>query len=850
TKLDKKYEDAIFQLRPKLENVTGDNKVYDYSFEVQLYDAQNQPLFKEPLKKSVKEMMNESYPRLDNVRFGMFKETIKNPLKWSTENPNLYTLAMVLKDSKGQITEVKSCKVGFRSIEFSKENGKMLINGKETYVYGINRHDHHPTKGKAVSRADILEDLNTIKKSNFNLIRTSHYPSDPYFYDVCDQYGIMVMDEANLETHGVGGKLSNDSQWTNAYLERMTRMVQRDKNHPSIVFWSLGNEGGKGPNHAAMAGWVHDFDITRPVHYEPAQGNPRLDGYIDPLDPKYPKTIDHAHRFENPQDEPYVDVVSRFYPGVFTPKFLVDQQKDTRPIIFVEYAHAMGNSVGNLKELWDEFRSQPRVIGGCIWEFKDQGLVKIDPKTGQEFYAHGGDFGEKYHDGNFNTKGLVASEGRPKASLYECKWVFQPVEMHLINQNDSNSNNSKDFRIVIKNRQSVNSLEAYIPVIQILENGKPIKVQQLPPLKHEAGQSTICNLQSYLPKMKPDAEYFATVEMQLSSDKPWANKGYAVATDQFLIQKKGVISLDTKMESTNQVAETNTEYKIKGKDFSISISKESGALNSYIANGEEQVVAPLLPNFVRPLTDNDKRGWKSHKVLKQWYQAKPQLKTIKLTSSNKGIQITSDYEIIKDSAQVRMVYTINSEGIIQVNYNLTASDKLPNIPKVGLQMGILKKFDLVSWYGKGELENYSDRSFGFPIRKYALPLQQFIEPYVKPQENGNRTAVRWMAFSTPKIENGLLIVNDKTPLSMSAWPYTQENLKAATHTFDLKDAGYITVNIDLIQMGVGGNDSWSPVAQPLEQYQIPSRNYEYSFYLIPFSKSKKGLEASLKKFNY
>jgi beta-galactosidase len=338
--------------------------------------------------------------------------------------------------------------------------------------------------------------------------------------------------------------------------------------------------------------------------------------------------------------------------------------------------------------------------------------------------------------------------------------------------------------------------------------------------------------------------------MQLSSDKPWANKGYAVATDQFLIQKKGVISLDTKMESTNQVAETNTEYKIKGKDFSISISKESGALNSYIANGEEQVVAPLLPNFVRPLTDNDKRGWKSHKVLKQWYQAKPQLKTIKLTSSNKGIQITSDYEIIKDSAQVRMVYIINSEGIIQVNYNLTASDKLPNIPKVGLQMGILKKFDLVSWYGKGELENYSDRSFGFPIRKYALPLQQFIEPYVKPQENGNRTAVRWMAFSTPKIENGLLIVNDKTPLSMSAWPYTQENLKAATHTFDLKDAGYITVNIDLIQMGVGGNDSWSPVAQPLEQYQIPSRNYEYSFYLIPFSKSKKGLEASLKKFNY
>ena len=850
TKLDKKYEDAIFQLRPKLENLTGDNKVYDYSFEVQLYDAKNQPLFKEALKKTVKDIMNESYPRLDNVRFGMFKETIKKPLKWSAENPNLYTLAMVLKDSKGQITEVKSCKVGFRSIEFSKENGKMLINGKETYVYGINRHDHHPIKGKAVSRADILEDINTIKKYNFNLIRTSHYPSDPYFYDLCDQYGIMVMDEANLETHGVGGKLSNDSQWTNAYMERMTRMVQRDKNHPSIVFWSLGNEGGKGPNHAAMSGWVHDFDITRPVHYEPAQGNPRLDGYIDPLDPKYPKTIDHAHRFENPQDEPYVDVVSRFYPGVFTPKFLVDQKKDTRPILFVEYAHAMGNSVGNLKELWDEFRSLPRVIGGCIWEFKDQGLVKKDPKTGQEFYAHGGDFGEKYHDGNFNTKGLVASDGRPKASLYESKWVFQPVEMSWVDKEGLGTNKQASYAIQIKNRQSVNSLEEYVPVVQILENGNVIKVQQLQPFKVEPGQSTVFNLKPYLPKMKSDAEYFVNFEFQLSSDKSWAKKGYAVATDQFLLKKKETVPFDFNKGDKNSVSETDSEFKIKGKTFDITISKENGALKSYVFNGEEQVYAPLLPNFVRPLTDNDKRGWKSHKVLKQWYQATPQLTAVKLAQLEHGIQITSNYEIIKDSAQVKIVYTVNYQGIIKVDYNLKASDKLPHIPKIGLQMGIQRKLDQVSWYGKGELENYIDRSFGFPVGKYSLPLNQFIEPYVKPQENGNRTEVRWMAFATATKEKGLLVVQDGAPLSMSVWPYTQENLKTATHTFDLKDPGFLTVNIDLIQMGVGGNDSWSPVAQPLEKYQIPSGNYEYSFYVMPFAKGENTLDASLKKFKY
>ncbi|RUT68314.1 DUF4981 domain-containing protein [Flavobacterium cupreum] len=840
TKLDKEYKDAVFQLRPKVENLTGE-KIKDYTFQVQLYDPKNVALFKEPLQKPVIDMINESYPRLDNVRFGMFRETIKNPLKWSAEEPNLYTMVLWLKDPKGNIIDAKSCKVGFRSIEFSKENGKMLINGKETYVYGINRHDQHPTKGKALSREDIKQDLITIKKFNFNFIRTSHYPNDPYFYDLCDQYGIMVMDEADQETHGIGGKLSNDPKWTNAYLERMTRMVERDKNHPSVVMWSLGNEGGKGPNHSAMAGWVHDFDITRPVHYEPAQGNPRLDGYIDPLDPGYPKTIDHAYRFENPQDEPYVDMVSRFYPGVFTPKFLVDQKKDTRPIIFVEYSHAMGNSVGNLKELWDQFRSLPRVIGGCIWEFKDQGLVKIDEKTGQEYFAHGGDFGEKYHDGNFNTKGIVDSNGKPKGSIYECKWVFQPVTSNL----------SNGHQLEIKNRQAVTSLQNFIPVLKILENGNLIKIQILKPLNLEAGQSVILDLNPYLPKMKKEAEYFLNIEFQLSSDKEWAPKGYAVATDQFLLKKAEVaLNFATPKDTKFKSAETDSDYKIKGKEFEITFTKENGALSSYIFNGEEQIFAPLLPNFVRPLTDNDKRGWKSQKVLKPWYQAKPKVVSTKMAIANDGTIITSDYEVIKDSAQVQVIYKIHENGIIKVAYSLKATNKLPNIPKIGMQLGVQRKFDQISWYGKGELENYIDRSFGSLVGKYSLPINEFLEHYVKPQENANRTEVRWMAFTTPQKNKGLIVADDKKVLSMSAWPYTQENLSAAKHTFDLKDPGFLTVNIDLIQMGVGGNDSWTKVAQPLEQYQIPSGDYEYSFYLIPFNSSKSALDESLKKFKY
>jgi beta-galactosidase len=241
--------------------------------------------------------------------------TVKNPLKWSDEEPNLYTLVLSLEDSLGHVLEAKLCKVGFRSIEFSKKNSKLLINGKETYLYGVNRHDFDPVKGKALSREDILKDVRQIKQFNFNCIRTSHYPNDPYFYDLCDEYGILVIDEANLETHGTGGLLSNNPEWTHAFMERATRMVERDKNHPGIIIWSLGNESGSGPNHAAMAAWIHDYDITRPVLYEPAQGSPGKEGYIAPGEPGYPK--DHSHRIQNPVDQYYL------HPGSFWPRKLI-----------------------------------------------------------------------------------------------------------------------------------------------------------------------------------------------------------------------------------------------------------------------------------------------------------------------------------------------------------------------------------------------------------------------------------------------------------------------------------------------------------------------------------------------
>lgn len=835
TKLDKSYTDALFQVRPEVDNQTGDT-ITQHRLEVQLYDTKNNPIFTNVCDTLVSELINESYPRLDNVRFGFFEKNIKNPDKWSPETPNLYTLVLILKDPEGKITEVKSCKVGFRSVEFAKDDSKLLINGKETYVYGVNRHDHHPVRGKALTRKDIEEDVKTIKQFNFNLIRTSHYPNDPYFYELCDAYGIMVMDEANLETHGLGGKLSNDIQWTNAHVERITRMVERDKNHPSIIFWSLGNEAGRGPNHAAMAGWVHDFDITRPVHYEPAQGNPRLEGYLDPLDEGYPK--EHAYRFENPQDASYVDMVSRFYPGVFTPSLLVDKKADTRPILFVEYSHSMGNSTGNLKELWDEFRRLPRVIGGCIWDFKDQGLLKVDEKTGQEFYAYGGDYREKLHDGNFNINGIVASDGRPKAAMYENKWVYQPVVTTLENNNT----------IKIYNRQSVTSLERFTPILEVLQDGKVIKHTELTALPLEAGKDTLIPIASYLPKFKSGYEYDLTVKFETKEQTLWAPKGFEVAHDQFILQEKGKI---TRKDARGGITLTENPktFNIKGNDFDLVVSRENGALQSYLLKGEEQIFAPLLPRFTRPLTDNDRKGWKPHKLLKSWYDAKPTLTHMSYTKKEEMLEITSTYTVIQDSATVVVTYAIHPDGIIKVDYSLQAATELPNIPRVGMQLGVRQERTKISWFGKGLEENYIDRNHGFSSGIYELPIAEFIEPYVMPQENGNRTDVRWMGVSNPIESKGIVVVGAEQWLSMSAWPYTQENLNEAKHTFDLKDAGYITLNIDLKQMGIGGNDSWSHVGAPLEKYQIPAGNYSYSFYLLPFN-GRNGLKRALKKFTY
>lgn len=836
TKLDNEYNNALLSIRPRIENLTG-KPVPGYVLKAQLYNKQQQAVLSQPLEKPVDAIINEIYPRLDNVKFGLLETTINSPAKWSDEEPNLYTLVLSLEDSTGQVLEIKSGKLGFRSIEFSKNDSKLLINGKLTYLYGVNRPDHHPVKGKALTREDIRQDVITIKRFNFNCIRLSHYPSDPYLLDLCDEYGILVIDETNLETHGLGGKLSNDAAWTGAYLERSSRMALRDKNHPSIIFWSLGNEAGRGPNHAAMAAWLHDFDITRPVHYEPAIGTPGREGYIDPSDPRYLKSNDHSHRIQNPVDQYYIDMISRMYPALYTAPLLVNQNNgDNRPIFFCEYAHAMGNSAGNIKEFWDQWRNTKRVIGGCIWEFKDQGLLKKD-SAGVAYYAYGGDYGERYFD-NFTIKGIVAADGRPKAAMYECKRVFQPFTVAWYDT---------DKRLVkISNRAAVLDLIKYAGTIIIKENGKMISTRKLPPLSLAAGKDTVISIAAYLPAIKPDKEYHADIQFETKQDLPWAAKGYAIASDQvsfpvIVTEKKSIQQYPAVV-----LSQTDSSFRIRGKNFTIGFNKQNGALASYVFNNIEQVVAPLLPHFTRPLTDNDRRGWKADKKLRQWFANDLRLKNCQAEQRGKDvITITSSYSLINDSAAVIVTYTVLGNGVIKASYALHVKPGLPNLPKVGMQMGIAAAYRRIDWFGRGLYENYSDRRYGFDAGIYSQDIMDFMEPYVVPQENGNRTDVRWMFLHNAN-NNGLLVAADSV-LSMSAWPYTEENIRTAKHTNRLKDAGYITLNIDLVQMGVGGNDSWSDVAAPLDQYQVPARDYSYVFYLLPAgSKDPGGLAQKIR----
>ncbi|MEN8703398.1 MAG: glycoside hydrolase family 2 TIM barrel-domain containing protein [Polaribacter sp.] len=814
-KFDKKLENAKLEIRPHLWMKGDENSLKYWMISADLYDAENKKVTKKSMSCAVESIHFERWHQRDITKFAFLEATIKNPQKWSVENPYLYTLVFDVKNAAGKIVESRSQKVGFRQVGFSTEN-ELLINGKPVKIKGVNRHDHHPIRGKALTRKDLEDDVKLLKKFNFNAVRTSHYPNDPYFYDLCDKYGIYVMDEANIETHHLGSYAPQQPNLAIPILSRVMRMIDRDKNHPAIISWSLGNEAGTGPAFAAAASWAKDYDISRFIHYEGAQGSPNHPEYKEGnegLKMFYGK----AH--SNPTDPYYVDVLSRMYPEIYQLKAMSESKYINRPIIMCEYEHAMGNSIGNLGEYWDLINSKKNLIGGFIWDMKDQGLVKKD-KKGNDFYAYGGDFDEYPNDKNFCINGVFSPDGKPNPHAWEVKYIHQPFNFKNVD--------FKKGTVLATNHLNETNLNNYEVKWTISENGKEIQSGILDAVNVKPSSTSEIIIPFKKVNFQDENEYWLKISVHEKENIFWAEKGFEIAKEQLMLHEKSetksyISSSNTKL----QVVENTSEVTISGSKYITKISKETGELLSLIKNGKEQIVSPLKPNFFRPPIDNDIRGASSRdfkKSRKYWefLNDKLETKSVKVVSNKVNETKVIVEKMYKDEVKLTLNYTFLSDGGIVVKMEMDAEENLPSLVRFGITIGVSKDYKKTTFYGKGPHENYIDRKRGTIVDEFTFKTDDLFTNYIFPQENGNRSDVRWLEFLGEK-KNTLKIEGSPT-FDFSIWPYAAENIQKAKHPFDLEKQDFYTLNIHSIQMSVNGT-----LSEILPKYEIPSGKFQLEF---------------------
>ncbi|WP_084591704.1 glycoside hydrolase family 2 TIM barrel-domain containing protein [Gilvimarinus agarilyticus] len=826
TKLTDDYKTAYLQIRPFLTS-TDNSVLKGWRLESQLY-LDNKPVLDKAVVVDADKIMQQ-YPQRENIQFDIFNIKISNPDLWSAENPNLYTVVMSLYDNKNHLVEAKSERIGFREVEINREAGQLLINGKSIKLIGVNRHDHHAVRGKALTRSDLERDLRMMKQNNFNAVRTAHYPNDPYLLELADQYGLYVMDEANVESHMFGGQFSNDPKWVPAIMDRIMRMVRRDKNHPSIISWSLGNESGMGPAHAAAANWIKDYDPTRFIHYEGAQGLPNHPDFIEPPKTWYwiPETLESLGRhtpLANPTDPPYVDVISRMYPSIGYLKGLSESPNINRPILMCEYSHAMGNSLGNLDEFWDLIWERDNLIGGFIWDWMDQGLEhKLE--DGTKYLAYGGDFGDVPNSNAFNQNGIVDSYGNPTPELYHAKYIFQPFKFE--------TDNADAGKVKITNRLFHSDASNYSFSWSLMADDSTIATEEvaIDDLAPQASRTLIVDLPNLDPV--PGVRYWVRWSARLKQATFWSESNAEMAKEKFeLSWYKARSDIASDNSAAVKALETSGALTFTNQFFDVSFDKSSGWLSSLSYDNKPMIVAPLKANFWRPQTDNDARAWVSHENLAFWNSASEKLSLLGFDYVKEDdAYVVTVLHGIDDSVTFKHTYHIAGDGQVTVDITFNSDENLPSVKRIGMQAGINEALINVKYYGRGPFENYIDRNASAEIGIYEHKSKDMFYHYMVPQENGNRTDVDWWSLSNATGE-GILIDGDQ-PLSMSIWPYSQANIDQADHPYDLVEQGFNTLNIDLIQSGVGGTDSWTSLGAPLPQYQIDAGNYQYSFQFKP-----------------
>ncbi|MBD1388649.1 DUF4981 domain-containing protein [Neiella sp. HB171785] len=826
TRLNSNYDAGELQVRPFIGNLTHQD-IAGWQLEGHLYDQQSQPSPLASISIPADKIMVR-YPQRETVRFDLIKLPINKPKLWSAETPNLYTLVLNLVNAEGKTVEALSTRVGFREFKTNNETGEILVNGVPIKLMGVNRHDHSAVNGKAMTREEIEQDIRSMKQFNINAIRTSHYPNDPYVYDLADEYGLYVMDEANIESHLFGGQMSNQMQWANSMLDRVMRMVHRDKNHPSIFSWSLGNESGTGPGHAAAGQWAKEFDDTRFVHYEGAQGLPTHPEFIPPREEWHAEIYNEPERqrpieIANPDDAPWVDLVSRFYPTLKKLKDISESPIIKRPIIMSEYAHAMGNSLGHFDDYWQLIRSKPNLGGGFIWDWKDQG-IEHTTADGQTFLAYGGDFGETPHDGEFCQNGIVDSYGNPTPETWEVKKVFQPLVfaeedlsqgvIRIINRHHFASTNQYRFQWQISRDNDV--IDSGEFDADIAAGSSQLEELAWPPISGEAG-----------------ARYWLRVSAHLKQATPWADAGHEVAKQQFELAVAAPAIQPEPTPVALTVSETEQTLSFVSDAMTAEFDKQTGRLASLSQANQAIIVQPMAMNFWRALNGNDRMGWRPDQVSAIWKDMPDKLAVTslswnQLSPSSAEVLVSKAYE---QQVFVSHRFTVHGDGTVQVEMSFDADEQLPEMLRMGMQLGVSKTLDGMRFYGLGPWENYSDRHTAAEMAIYSGHYSDFLMSYMVPQENGNRTNVDWLEL-TNSSKTGVLFDGEK-PLSVSVWPWSQQQLNAARHPHELVEDDYLTVNIDLKQAGLGGTTSWRADAAPEQPYKVLPGKHEYRFAIRP-----------------
>ena len=742
---------------------------------------------------------------------GSGKSTISvvNPQKWTSETPELYTLYATLKDKSGKVIEVIPQKVGFRKVEI--KNAQLLVNGKPVLIKGVNRHELDPNTGYVLSRERMIQDIKIMKELNINAVRTCHYQNNNMWYDLCDEYGIYLVAEANVESHGMGyGKstLAQNKDYALAHLQRNQRNVQRNRNHPSVIIWSLGNEAGMGPNFDACYDWIKKEDPSRPIQYEQAGKGKSTDIYC----PMY-LGVEDSEKYSKNNPE--------------------------KPLIQCEYAHAMGNSQGGFKEYWDVIRANPHYQGGFIWDFVDQSPHHITAE-GIDIYGYAGDF-NKYdsnEDKNFCNNGIISPDRKYNPHAYEVGYYYQSVW--------TTADDLTQGTVTVYNENFFINLDNYIMEWQLLADGQPVETGIINNLDVKPQTKAQVKLNYTINELFKNKELLLNISFKLKIAEPLLPAGFVIASNQLVIKAY----TSNPIELVNAKADINTAINaaqiqnsnqkctvIKGENFQIDFNKKTGFIEKYSVDNVDLLTpnGALTPNFWRAPTDND-MGASLQLKYKVWRNPTLALKSLNARTVNEIVEVKAEYEIKDVSAKLFLTYQINNEGVVKVTQKMQTDKeaKVSNLFRFGMQLQMPKSFEQTEFYGRGPIENYIDRNNSQFLGVFNQSVNEQFYPYIRPQENGTKTDVRWWKQMN-NAGKGLEFVAE-APFSASALHYTIQSLdegdfKTQRHSQEIPEANLTNVCIDKVQMGLGCVNSWG--ATPRWEYQVRYQDYEFTFLMKP-----------------